>query len=168
MMNGIGGDLFAIYWEAKTGKLYGLNASGWAPQALTIDHLEAKGIHAMPQDGIDSVTVPGAVDGWTKLHERFGKLAVERPLPTRNFLRQDGYPVPEVIACLLGRRRRLDLRNDPESRRVFLPNGKAPAIGQIFRNPDLAKTLTTPGAKKASRLLQRRNRPRHPEHLTEL
>ena len=74
MMNGIGGDLFAIYWEAKTGKLYGLNASGWAPKALTIDHLRAKGITTMPQTGIDSVTVPGAVEGWTKLHDRFGKL----------------------------------------------------------------------------------------------
>src|ERR1700739_3177340 len=61
MMNGIGGALVAIFWEAKTGKLYGLNASGWAPKALTIDHLEAKGIHQMPQLGIDSVTVPGAV-----------------------------------------------------------------------------------------------------------
>src|SRR5580700_1299851 len=75
MMNGIGGDLFAIYWDAKTGKLYGLNSSGWAPRGLTIDHLEAKGLHAMPQSGIDSVTVPGAVDGWTKLHDKFGKLA---------------------------------------------------------------------------------------------
>src|SRR3954454_4738271 len=67
-MNGIGGDLFAIYWDAKTGKLYGLNASGWAPQALTIEHLEGKGITEMPGSGIDSVTVPGAVEGWNKLH----------------------------------------------------------------------------------------------------
>src|SRR5581483_955794 len=74
MMNGMGGDLFAIYWEAKTGKLYGINASGWAPKALSIDYLRAKRITAMPQTGIDSVTVPGAVDGWTKLHARFGKL----------------------------------------------------------------------------------------------
>ena len=73
MMNGMGGDLFAIYWDAKTGKLYGLNASGWAPKALTIEHLKAKGVTAMPQSGIDSVTVPGVVDGWTKLHEKFGK-----------------------------------------------------------------------------------------------
>src|SRR6202030_4864773 len=65
MMNGVGGDLFLLYWDAKTGKLYGLNASGWAPQGLTIDHLEAKGVHAMPQSGIESVTVPGAVYGWT-------------------------------------------------------------------------------------------------------
>src|SRR5580704_7568671 len=72
--NGMGGDLFAIYWEAKTGKIYGLNASGWAPKALTIEHLREKGITEMPQFGIDSVTVPGVVDGWTKLHDRWGKL----------------------------------------------------------------------------------------------
>src|ERR1700744_1833729 len=64
--NGMGGDLFAIYWEAKTGKLYGLNASGWAPKGLTIDHLRTRGATGMPQSGIDSVTVPGVVDGWAK------------------------------------------------------------------------------------------------------
>src|SRR5207302_5815667 len=74
MMNGMGGDLFALYWEAETGKLYGLNASGWAPQGLTIDHLKAKTATSMPQSGIDSVTVPGAVAGWSALHERFGRL----------------------------------------------------------------------------------------------
>src|SRR4249919_1169564 len=71
--NGLGGDLFVIYWEAKTGKLYGLNASGWAPKALSIEHLRSKGIaEKMPEEGIDSVTVPGVVDGWAKLHMRFG------------------------------------------------------------------------------------------------
>src|ERR1700676_3047469 len=74
-MNGIGGDLFAIYWDAKSGKLYGLNASGWAPRGLTIAHINAKDASAMPLQGIDSVTVPGAVAGWNALHERFGKLA---------------------------------------------------------------------------------------------
>src|ERR1700737_4060964 len=74
MMNGIGGDLFLLYWEAKTGKLYGLNASGWAPRQLSIDFLGKQGITAMPHDGIHSVTVPGAVDGWSKAHQRFGKL----------------------------------------------------------------------------------------------
>ena len=75
MMNGMGGDLFAVYWEAKTGKLYGLNASGWAPRGLTIAHIKAKDATAMPLGGIDSVTVPGAVAGWSALHERFGHLA---------------------------------------------------------------------------------------------
>src|ERR1700734_4156870 len=72
MMNGIGGDLFAIVYDAKTGKLYGLNASGWAPAALSIEFLKSKGIAKMPQEGIQSVTVPGAVDGWSKLLARFG------------------------------------------------------------------------------------------------
>src|SRR5450755_1681833 len=72
MMNGMGGDLFAIYWDAKTGKLYGLNSSGWAPKALTVAHLKARDVTAMPQSGIDSVTVPGAVAGWNALHQRFG------------------------------------------------------------------------------------------------
>src|ERR1700757_290193 len=71
MMNGIGGDLFAIYWDAKTGKLYGLNSSGWAPQGLTPHHLKAKGVTTMPDTGIDTVTVPGAVAGWNALHQRF-------------------------------------------------------------------------------------------------
>src|SRR5208283_5122859 len=96
MMNGMGGDLFAIYWDAKTGKLYGLNASGWAPQSLTIDHLEAKGLHTMPQKGIDSVTVPGAVDGWTKLHDRFGKLNWSVLFEPAIFYAGHGYAVPEM------------------------------------------------------------------------
>src|SRR5258707_77891 len=73
MANGIGGDLFAIVYEAKTGKLYGLNASGWAPAALTPEFIKAQGFTNMPQKGIHSVTVPGAVDGWDKLRRRFGK-----------------------------------------------------------------------------------------------
>ncbi len=141
MMNGIGGDLFAIYWEAKTGKFYGLNASGWAPQGLTIDHLEAKGIHQMPQSGIDSVTVPGAVDGWTKLHDRFGKLGWNELFQPAIFYAAHGYAVPEVVrayweGAVPG------LMRYPESRRLFLPGDKAPATGQIFRNPDLAGALT--------------------------
>src|SRR2546421_2651019 len=74
MMNGVGGDLFLIYWDAKSGKLYGLNASGWAPRGLSIDFLKKQGITAMPQGGIHSVTVPGTVEGWSQAHKRFGKL----------------------------------------------------------------------------------------------
>ena len=73
MMNGIGGDLFAIVFDAQSGKLYGLNASGWAPAKLSIEFLKSKGLPAMPEHGIHSVTVPGAVDGWSNLHSRFGK-----------------------------------------------------------------------------------------------
>ncbi len=141
MMNGIGGDLFAIYWEAKTGKLYGLNASGWAPKALTIDHLEAKGIHTMPQSGIDSVTVPGAVDGWTKLHDRFGKLPWNQLFQSAIFYAKDGYAIPELVHAYW-EMALPDLGTNGESRRVYLPDGKPPAIGQIFRNPELAAALT--------------------------
>jgi gamma-glutamyltranspeptidase / glutathione hydrolase len=141
MMNGVGGDLFAIYWEAKTGKLYGLNASGWAPQGLTIDHLEAKDIHTMPQKGIDSVTVPGAVDGWTKLHDRFGKLGWSELFQPAIFYAGHGYPVPEM-AHAYWEDSVPGLMRNPESRRVYLPGDKAPAIGQVFRNPDLAGALT--------------------------
>src|SRR4051812_10720475 len=74
MSNGVGGDLFAIYWEAKTGKLTGINASGWAPAALTAEWLRAQGNQTMPVLGIHAVTVPGCVDGWSKLHSKFGKL----------------------------------------------------------------------------------------------
>src|SRR5215469_17638091 len=71
---GMGGDLFAIYWDAKTHKLTAINASGWAPKALNIDFLTGQGNKTMPQEGIHAVTVPGAVDGWSKLHQKFGKL----------------------------------------------------------------------------------------------
>jgi gamma-glutamyltranspeptidase/glutathione hydrolase len=141
MMNGIGGDLFAIYWEAKTGKLYGLNASGWAPQALTIDHLEAKGLHTMPQKGIDSVTVPGAVDGWTKLHDRFGKLGWSELFQPAIFYAGQGFAIPEQVHAYWAGSTS-ELMEYPESRRVYLPGDKAPVIGQVFRNPDLARALT--------------------------
>ena len=141
MMNGIGGDLFAIYWDAKTGKLYGLNASGWAPKALTIEHLKARDVTAMPQSGIDSVTVPGMVDGWTKLHDRFGKLPWRDLFQAAIFFADHGYPVPEMIHDYW-QGSQADLMKNPESQRVFLPGGEAPETGQIFRNPDIAHALT--------------------------
>jgi gamma-glutamyltranspeptidase/glutathione hydrolase len=138
MMNGIGGDLFALYWDAKTGKLYGLNASGWAPQALTIAHLAAKGAASMPHEGIDTVTVPGAVAGWDQLHQRFGRLPWKEIFQPAIFYADQGYPVPELIHAFWEEASHL---TDAESRRVYLPGGRAPALGAIFRNPDLAKAL---------------------------
>jgi len=140
MMNGMGGDLFVLYWQAKKRRLYGLNASGWAPKALTIDHLRHKGYQAMPQDGINSVTVPGVVDGWSKLHRRFGELRWKEIFQPAIFYAENGYPVPEVIQGYwqVGPEA---LADDKESQRVFLPDGKVPAVGAIFRNPDLAKSL---------------------------
>jgi gamma-glutamyltranspeptidase / glutathione hydrolase len=140
MMNGMGGDLFAIYWDAKTGKLYGLNASGWAPRALTIEHLKAKDVTAMPAAGIDSVTVPGAVAGWYALHQRFGRLAWKDLFQSAISYAEDGYPVPELIASFWDDS--VDrISKDPEARRIYLPGGKPPALGQVFQNPDLAKAL---------------------------
>src|SRR5580658_8866379 len=140
MMNGMGGDLFAIYWEAKTGKLYGLNASGWAPRGLTIEHLKAKGATAMPREGIDSVTVPGAVAGWHALHERFGRLAWKDLFQPAISYANDGYPVPEIISSYWHESAD-QIANDAEAQRIYLPNGKPPAVGQMFQNPDLAKAL---------------------------
>ncbi len=94
---GIGGDLFVIYWEAKTGKLTGINASGWAPKALTIDGLKAKGNTTMPQVGIDAVTVPGTVDGWSKLHQKFGKLPWKDLFAPAIYYAKSGFPVTEII-----------------------------------------------------------------------
>ena len=140
MMNGIGGDLFAIYWDAKTGKLYGLNSSGWAPRGLTLDRLKAKGASTMPESGIDTVTVPGAVAGWNALHERFGKLPWKEILNPAIYYAEHGYPVPEMIHGFW--QAGVDtISSDPESRRIYLPNGNPPELGQIFRNPDLAKAL---------------------------
>src|SRR5207244_9515223 len=97
MMNGIGGDLFLIYWDAKAGKLYGLNASGWAPRKLTIEFLAQHGITVMPRDGIHSVTVPGAVDGWSQAHKRFGRLPWKDLFTPAIYYAEHGYAVPEII-----------------------------------------------------------------------
>ena len=140
MMNGMGGDLFAIYWDAKTGKLYGLNSSGWAPRTLTIEHLKAKGATSMPTAGIDSVTVPGAVAGWHALHERFGHLAWKDLFHSAIFYADEGYPVPEIIAGYWSGSADW-LSQDAEAQRLYLPNGKPPSVGQVFQNRDLAKAL---------------------------
>jgi gamma-glutamyltranspeptidase/glutathione hydrolase len=145
-MNGIGGDLFAIYWEAKTGKLYGLNASGWAPKALTIDYLKSKNITRMPGVGIDTVTVPGAVEGWNKLHERFGRMAWKDLFAPAIFYGENGFAVQELIGMDWRASAREKLKNDRETRRVFLVHSdlvhdEAPAMGEVFRNPDLAHSL---------------------------
>lgn len=141
MMNGLGGDLFAIYYDAKTGKLTAINASGWAPNGLTIEHLKGKDLHAMPLRGIDSVTVPGAVDGWAKLHGRFGKLPWRELFQPAIAFARDGYAVPEIIDDYWKGSAKL-LKTNPESRRVYLPGDQAPERGQLFRNPDLAGALT--------------------------
>jgi gamma-glutamyltranspeptidase / glutathione hydrolase len=140
MMNGIGGDLFAIVYEAQTGKLYGLNASGWAPAKLSIDFLHAKGRDRMPQEGIHSVTVPGAVDGWSKLLSRLGTAKISEVLAPAIHYARDGFPVPELDAEYW-KAEEEKLRTDPPAAATFLIDGHAPRLGEIFRNPDLAHSL---------------------------
>jgi len=140
MMNGIGGDLFAIYWDVKSGKLYGLNSSGWAPKALTVEHLKSKGATAMPAEGIDSVTVPGAVAGWNALHGRFGRLPWADLFQPAIFYAEHGYPVPELIHEFWKGAGEA-FAHDSEGQRVYLRKGKIPEVGDVFRNPDLARAL---------------------------
>jgi len=140
-MNGMGGDLFAIYWDARTGKLYGLNASGWAPKALTIDYLKSRSVTQMPESGIDTVTVPGAVEGWNRLHERFGRMAWKDLFAPAIFYAENGFAVQELISMDWQGAARTKLKNDPETRRVFLVHDEAPQMGEVFKNPDLAKAL---------------------------
>lgn len=140
MMNGVGGDLFAIVYESKTGKLFGLNASGWAPTALTIDFLKAKGITQMPLRGIHTVTVPGAVDGWSKLLERFGRKNLKEVLAPAIHYAGSGFPVPEVVSAAWAGDANV-LEGDPSACKTYLPHGHAPQTGEIFRNPDLAWSL---------------------------
>ncbi len=139
-MNGMGGDLFAIYWDAKTGKLYGINSSGWAPKALTITHLKAMDVTKMPGTGIDTVTVPGAVEGWNKLHERFGHLPWKELFTPAIFFAENGFATPELIGENWGDSV-TKLKKDSETRRVFLVHDEAPKVGDLFKNPDVAKAL---------------------------
>jgi gamma-glutamyltranspeptidase / glutathione hydrolase len=138
MMDGVGGDVFAIYWDAKSGKLTGLNGSGPAPRGLSPKLLADKGVKTMPAAGIHSVTVPGAVDGWAKMHQKFGKLPWKDLFQPAIAYAEEGFPVTEAIAeswSSAGRK----LKTHDESARVFLPKGKPPVEGDMFRNPDLAR-----------------------------
>ena len=140
MMNGIGGDLFAIVYDAKSGKLYGLNASGWAPAGLSIEFLKSKGIAKMPQERIQSVTVPGAVDGWSKLLTRFGTKKFSEVLAPAIYYAREGFPVPEWDAAYWAEA--VDfLKQDKNAAATYLPDGRSPGVGEIFRNPDLARSL---------------------------
>ena len=138
--SGMGGDLFALVWIDQEKKLYGLNASGRSPDGLALEEFKRQGFKDIPMIGPLSVSVPGAVDGWFQLHERFGKLEMEQLLePTIRYARQ-GFPVTEVIAHSWAASDE-NLRDQPNFSSTFLPEGKAPSEGTIFRNLDLAATL---------------------------
>ncbi|HXV65493.1 MAG TPA: gamma-glutamyltransferase, partial [Vicinamibacteria bacterium] len=138
--NGIGGDLFAIVYLAKTGEIHGLNASGWAPKGMTPEFLASRNIEEMPQRGIYAVTVPGVVAGWHALRARLGSLEFSEILAPAIHYAENGFPVSEVIAR--GWARSEDLhKSHPNAAETFLINGRAPKPGEIFRNPDLAASL---------------------------
>jgi gamma-glutamyltranspeptidase/glutathione hydrolase len=143
--NGIGGDLFAIVWDAKSGKLHGLNASGRSPQSLTFEKLQAElkrlDRKTIPPTGPLPVSVPGTVDGWFELHGRFGKLPMKELLQPAISYARDGFPVTEIIAAGWATNVRT-LSKFPNFAETFMPNGRAPAKGEIFRNPLLANTLS--------------------------
>ncbi|MEL6361450.1 MAG: gamma-glutamyltransferase, partial [Pseudomonadota bacterium] len=147
--NGIGGDLFAIIWDPKSKKLYGLNASGRSPIGRSYEELVARldGKGKLPPFGDIPVSVPGTVDGWFELHERFGNMSMRKVLQPAIDYANDGFPVSQVIAHYFkGNLARFESEMDSinefdNARRTYFENGP-PQEGTIFRNPDLAKTLT--------------------------
>jgi len=138
--NGIGGDLFAIVWDAKEKKLHGLNASGRSPKSLTLDYFVKNGHETVPPYGPLPVTVPGCVDGWFELHKKFGKLKMKEVLAPAVRYAREGFPLTELIAFYWG----LSvprLSKWPGFSETFAPDGRAPKVGEVFKNPRLADTL---------------------------
>ena len=138
--NGIGGDLFAIVWDNKAKKLYGLNASGRAPASLTLEEFLKRDLEYIPPFGPLPVTVPGCVDGWFELHGRFGRLPIQEVLAPAIAYCHDGFPVSEVIAAGW-RGSRTTFEKYPGFLETYFPNGNGPQTGDIFRNPMLGRTL---------------------------
>ncbi len=137
---GLGGDLFALVWSAKERRLFGVNGSGRSPRALTLEKLRSLGFERIPSTGAVPITVPGCVDGWFELHRRFGKLPLSELFAPAIAYARDGFPLSEVIARAWERSGKL-LAEQPGFREQFLPDGRAPRKGELFRNPNLARTL---------------------------
>ena len=136
---GIGGDIFAIVWDAKTQKLHGFNGSGRAPKSLTIDYFLEKEMKYVPFYGPLPVSVPGCVDGWFAMHEKFGKLPMQTILQPAIDYGNNGFPVSEVIAYEMASNYE-NLQGQPGFSETYMPNGKIPEKGEVFKNPDLANT----------------------------
>lgn len=137
--SGIGGDLFAIVWDNKSKKLYGLNASGPSPQALSLEHFQKLGLKRVPEYGPLSWTVPGCVDGWFELHKRFGKLPMTTILEPAIKYAENGFPISELIAYYwaISVKRFKEYEN---FQNTYAPGGKIPGKGDMVKNPDLAKS----------------------------
>lgn len=139
--NGIGGDLFAIVWDAETKKLYGLNASGKSPASLTLEHFKKLNLEKIPAYGALPVSVPGCVDGWFELHKKFGKMPMKKILQPAIDYAEKGFPVTELIAYYMNRSVGI-LGKYPGFKETYMPDGNMPQKGEIFKNPYLANTLT--------------------------
>ncbi len=143
-VNGIGGDLFMVYYEAKTGKVYGLNSSGWTPKALTIDYLKAKGVTEINPIGVESIDVPGAVAGWDAMRTRFGTLPFSQLLAPAIYYAQNGFPLAERNARYWISKRLMDQPGWKETYDIW---PAAPQPGDLFTNPALANSLRQIAAK---------------------
>jgi len=143
-VNGIGGDRFVVYYEAKTGKVYGLNSSGWTPKALTIDSLKAKGVTEINPIGVETIDVPGAVAGWDAMHTRFGSLPFSQLLAPAIYYAQNGFPLAERNARYWIAKR---LMNQPGWKETYDIWPNAPQPGDLFKNPALANSLRQIAAK---------------------
>ncbi|MDN5200949.1 gamma-glutamyltransferase [Fulvivirgaceae bacterium BMA10] len=138
--NGIGGDLFAIIWDAKTKKLHGLNASGRSPQSLKLSYFKEEGMTSIPSHGPLPVSVPGCVDGWFEMHQKFGSMDMKNILQPAIDYARNGFPVTELISYYM-RRSAPFLSRFPGFKETYMPNGEAPKKGEVFKNPNLANTL---------------------------
>src|ERR1700723_2937067 len=137
-VNGIGGDLFMLYYEAKTGKVYGLNSSGWTPKALTINYLKSKGVTEINPIGVETIDVPGAVAGWDAMRTRFGSLPFNQLLAPAIYYAQNGFPLAERNARYWIAKRLLDQPGYKETYDIW---PAAPKPGDLFKNPGLASSL---------------------------
>jgi len=138
--NGIGGDLFAIVWDAEKEELVGLNASGRAPAMMTLEYFRERGIDKIPPFGPLPVSVPGAVDGWFELHGRYGRLSIQELLAPAIAYARNGFPVSEAIAYYFSTNEKR-ISHFPGFAATYMPDGHVPAKGEVFKNPRLANTL---------------------------
>ena len=138
--NGVGGDLFAMIYTASDGKLVGLNASGWAASGMTPELLASKNLTRMPSRGVYTVTVPGLIAGWQAMRDRYGRLPLSTLLAPAIYYAENGWPVTEIVAGVW-KNREASLAAQPNAREAYLPAGRAPVEGEIFRNPALGRVL---------------------------
>jgi gamma-glutamyltranspeptidase/glutathione hydrolase len=140
VMTGIGGDMFALVYMQQEGKPVGLNGSGWAGSKASIEFFRSRNLDFVPEDGMYSVTVPGAVAGWYKLHQKYGRLPMSRILSPAIEYAEKGFPVSDIIAAQWQGTEE-ELRRTPDAARDFLIDGRAPRHGEIFKMPNLARSL---------------------------